>query len=119
MNHNQEMTFKDYVFVIGVSIIIIIICVPVLHLALKHQPKVTEDIKVIDKKADMPDGQVVPYIVGKTKDGKTVRLNSDMRGTDSKYDFHDLKEGQTYKITHTKYSINISRRQIISNITDS
>lgn len=119
MNHNQEMTFKDYVFVIGVSIIIIIICVPVLHLALKHQPKVTDDIKIVDKKVDIHDGDTIPHIIGKTKDGKTVKLNTNTKGSKPKYDFEKLEKGKVYKITYTKYVFNITGRKIATSIKDS
>lgn len=119
MNHDEKMNFKDIIIIIATSILFIIIIIPVLTLALKHQPKVTDDIKIVDKKVDIHDGEAIPYIVGKTKDNKTIKLNTDVKGSKPKYDFEKLKKGKVYKITYTKFMFNMSGRKIITNITES
>lgn len=119
MNHDEKMNFKDIIIIIATSILFIIIIIPVLTLMLKHQPKVTDDIKIVDKKVDIHDGEAIPYIVGKTKDNKTIKLNTDVKGSKPKYDFEKLKKGKVYKITYTKFMFNMSGRKIITNITES
>lgn len=118
MNHDEKMNFKDIIIIIATSVLFIIIITPILTLMLKHQPKVTEDIKIVDKKADIHDGEAIPYIVGKTKDNKTIKLNTDVKGSKPKYDFEKLKKGKVYKITYTKFMFNVSGRKIITNITE-
>lgn len=119
MSHDEKMNFKDIIIIIATSILFIIIITPILTLALKHQPKVTDDIKIVDKKVDIHDGDTIPYIIGKTKDDKTIKLNTDVKGSKPKYDFEKLKKGKVYKITYTKYVFNITGRKIATNITDS
>lgn len=119
MNHESELNLRDITIIIATSILFIIVITPVLSLMLKHQPKVTEDIKIVDKKVDIHDSDTIPYIIGKTKDDKKVKLNTDIKGSKPKYDFEKLKKGNVYKITYTKYVFNITGRKIATNITDS
>lgn len=119
MNHDETLTFRDIIIIIATSILFIIIVTPMLTLMLKHQPKVTDDIKIVDKKVDVHDGEAIPYIVGKTKDNKTIKLNTDVKGSKPEYDFEKLKKGKVYKITYTKFMFNVSGRKIITNISDS
>lgn len=119
MTHDEKMNFKDIIIIIATSFLFIVIIVPVLTLMLKHQPKVTDDIKIVDKKVDIHDSDTIPYIIGKTKDDKTIKLNTNAKGSQPKYDFEKLKKGKVYKITYTKYVFNITGRKIITNIAES
>lgn len=119
MNHENDLNLRDIIIIIATSILFIIIATPVLTFMLKHQPKVTENIKIVDKKVDIHDSDTIPYIIGKTKDDKTVKLNTDIKGSKPEYDFEKLKKGKVYKITYTKYIFNITGRKIATNIADS